>query len=76
MYLLAGLGEMEHKTSTEKNAIVAAFMLYAFTYNVSVDTITHGQPCLLNVLTPSLFSDERCLCSLPSRQRDSQQRCP
>lgn len=34
MYLLAGLGEQAHKTSTDRNAIVAAFMLYAIFYNV------------------------------------------
>lgn len=35
MYLLAGLGSQADKTSTEKNMVVAAFMLYAFFYNVS-----------------------------------------
>lgn len=40
MYLLAGLGGMSHKTSTDRNTIVAAFMLYAFTYNVGVEAYT------------------------------------
>lgn len=34
MFLLAGVGQKPHKTPTEKNTIVAAFMLYAFMYNV------------------------------------------
>ncbi len=34
MFLLAGVGQRPHKTPTEKNTIVAAFMLYAFMYNV------------------------------------------
>lgn len=76
MYLLAGLGEMTHKTSTIRNAIVAAFMLYAITYNVGVNTAMREQPCVINVLTLPPFLDERRLCSLPSRQRDPQQCCP
>lgn len=35
MFLLAGIGEMAYKSPTESNAIVAAFMLYYFSYNVS-----------------------------------------
>jgi MFS transporter, SP family, sugar:H+ symporter len=37
MYLLAGLGGIGNKSATESNTIVAAFMLYSFSYNVSVD---------------------------------------
>lgn len=35
MFLLAGIGEMAYKSSTERDTIVAAFMLYYFSYNVS-----------------------------------------
>lgn len=35
MFLLAGIGEMAYKSSTESDTIVAAFMLYYFSYNVS-----------------------------------------
>lgn len=34
MFLLAGIGQKSQKSPTEKNTIVAAFMLYAFMYNV------------------------------------------
>lgn len=37
MYLLAGLGEMSHKSFTESQAIVASFILYSCSYNVSHD---------------------------------------
>jgi MFS transporter, SP family, sugar:H+ symporter len=36
MYLLAGLGQINGKTSSESNMIVAAFMLFSFFYNVSI----------------------------------------
>jgi hypothetical protein len=39
MYLLAGLGQKSSKTTTESNTIVASFMLYAFTYNVSLSNL-------------------------------------
>lgn len=35
MYILAGLGEKGHKSPTEKNTVVAAFMLFGLFYNVS-----------------------------------------
>lgn len=35
LFLLAGLGGKADKTPTEKNTIVAAFMLFAVWYNVS-----------------------------------------
>jgi hypothetical protein len=35
MYILAGLGENGHKSPTEKNTVVAAFMLFGLFYNVS-----------------------------------------
>lgn len=35
MYLLAGLGGMAHKNSATKNMIVASFILYSVSYNVS-----------------------------------------
>ncbi|KAI1459666.1 putative sugar transporter [Annulohypoxylon moriforme] len=41
MYLLAGIGEKGHKTSTEENTIVAAFMLYAFFYNMGGASIPY-----------------------------------
>lgn len=43
MYLLAGVGELHNKTSTQKNVVVAAFMLFGFSYNVSADTIIQDQ---------------------------------
>jgi MFS transporter, SP family, sugar:H+ symporter len=51
MYLLAGLGGIGNKSATDKNTIVAAFMLYSFSYNVSVDTPVEGQVRAVNVLT-------------------------
>jgi hypothetical protein len=35
MYMLAGLGEKSHNYPTEKNTVVAAFMLFGVFYNVS-----------------------------------------
>jgi len=42
MYLLAGLGGMEHRSPTESSVIVAAFILYSFNYNVSDDILHVG----------------------------------
>jgi hypothetical protein len=36
MYVIAGLGGVSHPTTTSRNAIVAAFMLYQLFYNVSL----------------------------------------
>ncbi|OCT53283.1 sugar transporter [Cladophialophora carrionii] len=41
IFLLAGLGGMAHKTASEKNMIVAAFMLYAFSYNMGGASIPY-----------------------------------
>ncbi|EXJ69785.1 uncharacterized protein A1O5_06856 [Cladophialophora psammophila CBS 110553] len=41
IYLLAGLGGMSHKSVTDKNTIVAAFMLYAFSYNMGGASIPY-----------------------------------
>ncbi|OQU98507.1 hypothetical protein CLAIMM_04282 [Cladophialophora immunda] len=41
IYLLAGLGGMGHKTASDKNMIVAAFMLYAFSYNMGGASIPY-----------------------------------
>ena len=35
MYLLAGLGGMDNKSQAINNSVVASFMLYAISYNVS-----------------------------------------
>jgi len=35
MFLLAGIGGKATKTESEKDVVVAAFMLYAIGYNVS-----------------------------------------
>ena len=37
IYVLAGVGGMAHKTSTQKNVVVAAFMLFSTSYNVGVE---------------------------------------
>ncbi|KAK5163897.1 uncharacterized protein LTR77_010291 [Saxophila tyrrhenica] len=41
MYLLAGLGERANKTGTQSNTIVAAFMLFAFSYNMGSASIPY-----------------------------------
>ncbi|KAJ5692590.1 hypothetical protein N7462_002013 [Penicillium macrosclerotiorum] len=55
MYLLAGLGEKESKSDGEKNAIVAAFMLYAFSYNMGGASI----PYLLGTEIPNAAVREK-----------------
>jgi uncharacterized membrane protein YkvA (DUF1232 family) len=41
LFVLAGIGEKDHKSTTEKDAVVAVFMLYAISYNVSpIDLLT------------------------------------
>lgn len=39
MYLLAGLGSMMRKTHIQNNTIIAAFILYAFNYNVRLSSL-------------------------------------
>ncbi|KAH8880772.1 putative sugar transporter [Thozetella sp. PMI_491] len=41
LYLLAGLGQKDAKSSTESNAIVAAFMLFAISYNMGSASIPY-----------------------------------
>ncbi|KAF2994218.1 hypothetical protein E8E14_001820 [Neopestalotiopsis sp. 37M] len=41
MYLLAGLGQINGKTSSESNMIVAAFMLFSFFYNMGGASIPY-----------------------------------
>ncbi|ETS85092.1 hypothetical protein PFICI_03117 [Pestalotiopsis fici W106-1] len=41
MYLLAGLGQISNKTSSESNMIVAAFMLFSFFYNMGGASIPY-----------------------------------
>ena len=41
MYLLAGLGSKAHKSASENGAVVAAFMLYAFSYNMGSASIPY-----------------------------------
>lgn len=55
MYMLAGLGEKSNKTPTESNAIVASFMLFSFSYNVSAcpDVPLSGDPSVLNCVVPA-----------------------
>ncbi|KIX07460.1 uncharacterized protein Z518_02113 [Rhinocladiella mackenziei CBS 650.93] len=55
IYLLAGLGGMANKTSTTKNAIVAAFMLYSFSYNMGGASI----PYLLGSEVPNAAVREK-----------------
>ncbi|EED16095.1 sugar transporter, putative [Talaromyces stipitatus ATCC 10500] len=49
MYLLSGIGELQQKTHSEKNTIVAAFMLYAISYNMGGASI----PYLLGAEIPN-----------------------
>lgn len=51
MFLLAGLGSKPYKTTTESNAVVAAFMLYSVCYSVSgyAATVTLSS-CIICVL--------------------------
>ncbi|KAJ5111378.1 hypothetical protein N7532_001913 [Penicillium argentinense] len=55
MFLLAGLGGENHKTSTAKNAIVASFMLYAFSYSLGGASI----PYLLGTEIPNASVREK-----------------
>ncbi|ETI27799.1 hypothetical protein G647_00248 [Cladophialophora carrionii CBS 160.54] len=55
IFLLAGLGGMAHKTASEKNMIVAAFMLYAFSYNMGGASI----PYLLGSEIPNAARREK-----------------
>jgi hypothetical protein len=47
MYILAGLGEKAHKSPTEKNTVVAAFMLFGLFYNVSAGNTTIISPRIM-----------------------------
>ncbi|KAJ5648791.1 hypothetical protein N7490_005163 [Penicillium lividum] len=55
MYLLAGIGELNHKTITEKNLVVAAFMLFGFSYNMGGASI----PYLLGTEIPNTAVREK-----------------
>ncbi|KAF9879040.1 hypothetical protein CkaCkLH20_03273 [Colletotrichum karsti] len=55
MYLLAGLGQQTTKTATESNTIVAAFMLFAFSYNMGGASI----PYLLGTEIPNASLREK-----------------
>ncbi|KAJ5775487.1 uncharacterized protein N7511_000498 [Penicillium nucicola] len=55
MYLLAGIGELSHKTPTEKNFVVAAFMLFGFSYNMGGASI----PYLLGTELPNAALREK-----------------
>ncbi|CAL5867679.1 uncharacterized protein PFLUO_LOCUS1898 [Penicillium psychrofluorescens] len=55
MFLLAGIGEMAYKSSTESDTIVAAFMLYYFSYNLGGASI----PYLLGTEIPNAAIREK-----------------
>ncbi|KAJ5818353.1 hypothetical protein N7474_003944 [Penicillium riverlandense] len=55
MFLLAGIGEMAYKSSTENNTVVAAFMLYSFSYNMGGASI----PYLLGTEIPNAALREK-----------------
>ncbi|KAH8810673.1 putative sugar transporter [Xylogone sp. PMI_703] len=55
IFLLAGLGGMRHKTVADKNTIVAAFMLYSFSYNMGGASI----PYLLGTEIPNAAVREK-----------------
>ncbi|KAL3476667.1 general substrate transporter [Aspergillus californicus] len=55
LYVLAGLGTISDPTSTQRNTIVAAFMLYMFSYNVGGASI----PYLLGAEIPNAALREK-----------------
>lgn len=69
MYMLAGLGEKSGRTPSERNAIVASFMLFSFSYNVGVHF--HLSPLLNELTVPFTYADGPCFYSLRYWWRDS-----
>lgn len=47
LFILAGIGEKGHKSTTENNTVVAVFILYAVSYNVSLVDSVASFSCLI-----------------------------
>ncbi|OOQ81718.1 putative sugar transporter [Penicillium brasilianum] len=55
LFILAGIGEKGHKSTTEKDAVVAVFMLYAISYNMGGGPI----PYLIGAEVPNAAVREK-----------------